>query len=128
VIIQVAERSQGGQVDPDEALSTRLRDLALVDLDALGHALIPAFADDLAHALGEARARIATLRGQLSGPEPLGVLDATDRQRASDTAAAGADRARERLIGQAEAARALARVADLAGALIPKLFEADRRR
>jgi len=31
-------------------------------------------------------------------------------------------------VAQAEAARALARLADLASALVPKLFEADRRR
>lgn len=121
----------GGGSDPDEALSTRLRDLALVDLDALGagnHALIGAFADDVAHALAETRARIATLRGQLGGPEALNVLELTTRQRAADTAAAGAARSRDRLVAQAEAARALARLADLAAPLVPKLFEADRRR
>jgi hypothetical protein len=117
--------------DPDEALSTRLRDLALVDLDALGagnHALIGVFADDVAHALGETRARIAALRGQLGGPEPLNVLDLTTRQRASDSGTAGAGRSRDRLVAQAEAARSLARLADLSAPLVPKLFEADRRR
>ena len=128
MIVQIADRSPNGQADPDEALSTRLRDLALVDLDALGLPLFATFADDLAHALGEARARIATLRGQLGGLEPLSVLDATAQQRASDTAVTGAERTRERLVGQAEAARRLARLADLAAPLIPKLFEADRRR
>jgi hypothetical protein len=123
--------TSGASIDPDEALSTRLRDLALVDLDALGagnHALIGVFAEDVAHALAESRARIATLRGQLGGPEPLNVLDLTARQRASDTGAAGAARSRDRLIGQAEVARALARLADLSAPLVPKLFEADRRR
>ncbi len=121
----------GAALDPDEALSTRLRDLALVDLDALGagnHALIGVFADDVAHALGETRARIAALRGQLGGPEPLNVLDLTTRQRASDSASAGAARSRDRLVNQAEVARSLARLADLSGPLVPKLFEADRRR
>ncbi len=124
---------QGGRdgADADEALSTRLRDLALVDLDALTagkHSLIATFAEDIANALSEARARIATLRARLGGSEALGVLDATIRQRASDTATAGAQRARERLASQAEAARALARLSDLAAPLIPKLFDADRRR
>lgn len=127
-----ADSAQGGAgIDPDEALSTRLRDLALVDLDALAsgnHALIGAYADDVAHALGEARGRIAALRTQLGGPEPLNVLDLTTRQRASDTAAAGAARSSERLVAQADVSRALARLADLAGPLVPKLFEADRRR
>ncbi len=122
--------------DPDEALSTRLRDLALVDLDALcvgldgdrGAQMAAAYADDVADALREARTRIAALRQQLGGPDPLNVLDLQPRQRASDTAHAGAVRTREKLGGQAEAARALARLADLAAGLVPKLFEADRRR
>ena len=123
-----------GTPDPDEALSTRLRDLALVDLDALTVSardpqdLVAAFADDVADALREARTRIATLRTALGGPDPLNVLDLQPRQRASDTAAAGAQRVRERLGTHAEAARSLARLAELAAGLTPKLFEADRRR
>jgi len=128
----VGPGTPGGGPDPDEALSMRLRDLALVELDALiagdRPALIAAYADDVADALREARARIATLRGQLGGADPLGVLDAAARQRASDVGAAGADRIRARLAAQADAARALARLADLASALVPRLFEADRRR
>jgi hypothetical protein len=123
----------GHTLDVDEALSARLRDLALVEIDALlisdrGQELIAAFADDVADALREARLRIATLRGQLGGPDPLSVLDVTTRQRASDAGAAGVDRIRTRLAAQADASRALARLTDLAGGLIPKLFEADRRR
>ena len=111
----------------DELLSARLRDLALVELDALGE-LVGAYADDVADALREARTRIATLRAQLAGADPLAVVDAPVRQRASDTGAGGADRARERLLAQAEAARALARLTELAAAVVPRLFEADRRR
>lgn len=123
----------GHALDVDEALSTRLRDLALVEIDALligdrPQELIAAFADDVADALREARTRIAALRGQLGGPDPLSVLDVTTRQRASDAGAAGVDRIRARLAAQADASRALARLTDLAGGLIPKLFEADRRR
>jgi hypothetical protein len=126
-------RADGG-IDADEALSTRLRDLALVELDALvarvddRSELIAAFADDVADALREARTRIAALRAQLGGADPLAVLDANVRQRASDAGIAGADRVRARLLVQADAARALARLAELAAALVPKLFEADRRR
>ena len=121
-------------LDADEALSTRLRDLALVDLDALTAGtrepaeLLAAFAEDVADALREARARIGTLRAVLGGADPLNILDATIRQRASDAGAQGAERVRARLGTQAEAARALARLSDLAGGLAPKLFEADRRR
>ena len=119
--------------DVDEALSTRLRDLALVEIDALiqgdrAQELVAAFADDVADALREARARIAALRGQLGGADPLSVLDVTTRQRASDAGAAGVERIRARLAAQADASRALARLTDLAAGLIPKLFEADRRR
>lgn len=123
----------GGGGGDDEALSARLRDLALVDLDALvlgadARAMVAAYADDLHNALREARARIAALRTQFGGQDPLSVLDATVRQRASDAGAAGAARTRERLLAQAEAGRSLARLADLAGPLVVRLFEADRRR
>ena len=119
--------------DVDEALSTRLRDLALVEIDALiagdrAHEIVAAFADDVADALREARTRIAALRSQLGGADPLSVLEAAPHQRASDAGLAGVDRIRARLTAQADAARALARLADLAAGLVPKLFEADRRR
>jgi len=122
--------------EPDEALSARLRDLALVDLDALcagadgerATALVGAYADDVADALREARVRLAALRAALGGPEPLNVLDITSRQRASDSGIAGAARVRERLTQQAEAARAFARLAELAGGLVERLFAAERRR
>ncbi|MFT3699375.1 MAG: hypothetical protein QM831_39875 [Kofleriaceae bacterium] len=120
----------------DEVLSTRLRDLALVEIDALtaglpsadAQVLIGTFADDVQDALKQARARIAILRQQLGGPDPLNVLDLQARQRASDAGQAGAERVREKLVSQAEAARALGRLADLAASLVGKLFEADRRR
>jgi hypothetical protein len=123
----------GHAQDIDEALSTRLRDLALVEIDALiagdrAQELVAAFADDVADALREARTRIAALRSQLGGSDPLSVLEAAPRQRASDAGHAGVDRIRARLAAQADAARALARLADLAAGLVPKLFEADRRR
>jgi hypothetical protein len=123
----------GHAQDADEALSTRLRDLALVEIDALiagdrAQELVAAFADDVADALREARTRIAALRSQLGGADPLSVLEAAPRQRASDAGLAGVDRIRARLAAQADAARAMARLADLAAGLIPKLFEADRRR
>jgi hypothetical protein len=129
-----APATHGG--DPDEALSTRLRDLALVELDALAagldgaaaQPLVGAFADDVADALREARARIAQLRGAFAGGDPLSVLDVAPRQRASDAGQAGAERVRAKLMSHAEAARAMARLEELAAALVPKLFEADRRR
>jgi len=123
----------GHALDVDEALSTRLRDLALVEIDALligdrPQELVAAFADDVADALREARARIAALRSQLGGADPLSVLEVTTRQRASDAGAAGVDRIRARLATQADSARAMARLTALAAGLIPRLFEADRRR
>jgi len=123
-------------LENDEALSTRLRDLALVEIDALtaglptadAQVVIATFADDVADALRQARTRIAALRQALAGPDPLNVLDLQFRQRASDAGHAGAARVKDRLVAQAEAARALSRLADLASALVGKLFEADRRR
>jgi hypothetical protein len=129
VVVSGGASSQPSELD--DALSSRLRDLALVEIDALtlgDAALVAAFADDVADALREARTRMAALRGQLGGADPLSVLDVTTRQRASDAGAAGVDRVRSRLAAQADAARALARLADLAAGLTAKLFEADRRR
>lgn len=131
-----AEPPRGQGAESDEVLCTRLRDLSLVELDALtaglnggdAQVVVIAFADDVADALREARTRIAALRQALGGPDPLNVLDLQARQRASDAGQAGAERVRDRLAAQAEAARALSRLADLAGALVGKLFEADRRR
>ena len=118
----------------DEELSARLRDLALVELDALcagtdgkrAAELTGAYADDVLDALKEARARMVALK--VGGPDPLNVLDLAPRQRASDVARDGADRARMKLVANAEACRAHARLAELAANLLPKLFEADRRR
>src|SRR4051812_21007176 len=131
-----AEPPRGQGSENDEALSTRLRDLALVELDALtaglsgrdAQVVIEAFGDDVLDALREARVRIAALRRALGGPDPLNVLELQPRQRASDAGQAGAERVRDRLAAQAEAARALSRLADLASCLVGKLFEADRRR
>ncbi|HTR52198.1 MAG TPA: hypothetical protein VMJ10_15900 [Kofleriaceae bacterium] len=139
-MITISSRQVGEQPpaagDPDEALSLRLRDLALVELDALcaggdgarAAQLAGAYADDVADALREARTRLGALRGQLAGPDPLNVLDLAPRQRSSDSGAAGSARVRDRLIAQADAARAYARLGELAAGLVPKLFEAERRR
>lgn len=138
MIIQTTQMNARGEAgpDPDEVLSTRLRDLSLVNLDALtagldgaaSQALVGAFADDCADALKEARARMVALKKEMAGPDPLNVLDLAPRQRASDAGHAGAERVRDKLTSQAEAGRAFARLADLAAALVPRLFEADRRR
>ncbi len=122
--------------ESDEALSARLRDLSLVELDALtaglasaeAQVVIATFADDVADALHEARARVTALRQAIAGPDPLNILDLQPRQRASDAGQAGAVRVYDRLVAQAQAARALSRLADLASGLVGKLFEADRRR
>jgi hypothetical protein len=136
MIISTQMGVHGAPADADEALSTRLRDLSLVDLDALtvgldgarAQALAGAYADDCADALREARTRMAALKKDLAGPDPLNVLDLQARQRASDAGQAGAARTTDRLRTQGEAGRALARLADLTAGLVPKLFEADRRR
>jgi hypothetical protein len=120
----------------DDALSARLRDLALVQLDALvvgldgerAASLVGAYAEDCAAALREARSRIAELRAELGGGDPLALLDVPARQRASDAGIAGARRSAEKLLAQARAARAIARLQELAASLVESLFAAERRR
>jgi PAS domain-containing protein len=122
--------------DADEALLTRLRDLALVDLDALltgaegEHyaALLSTHAGDLEDALRQARARMAELLRAVGGADPLALVDATPQVRARDGGREAAERVVQRLAGRASACRALARIDDLTEKLIPRLFEADRRR
>ena len=122
--------------DVDEALSTRLRDLALVDIDALlvGTSgdqyarLLVSHAEDLEDALRAARTRQVDLAKLVTGADPMALVDAPFTTRARDGGREGADRAARRLAGRAAACRALARIDDLAGALVPRLLEADRRR
>jgi hypothetical protein len=106
VTSQIGAAAQGPDVD--EVLSARLRDLALVELDVLAagnQALVGSYADDVIDALREARARIGELRAALAGPDPLNVLEATPRQRASDAGHAGAARTRDRRGAGHEAVR-----------------------
>jgi DNA-binding transcriptional regulator YbjK len=121
----------------DEALLTRLRDLSLVDLDALlaGSSgarygeLLTTYAEDLSDALSAARARTRELASvAASGPDPMNLLDASYEARARDGGREHAERVVERLAARAEACRALARIDDLAAHLFPRLLEADRRR
>jgi hypothetical protein len=119
----------------DEALLTRLRDLALVDLDALliGTAgeqyarLLVAHAEDLEDALRAARDRGAELQRQIAG-DPLSLLAAPYATRARDGGREAAEKSARKLGQRAQAARALARLDDLTANLYPRLLEADRRR
>jgi hypothetical protein len=121
--------------DADEALLTRLRDLALVDIDALlvGASgehyarLLVAHAEDLEDALRAARLRAAELQKVVAG-DPLVLLDAPYTARARDGGRESAERTAKRLGSRAAAARALARLDDLTANLFPRLLEADRRR
>jgi hypothetical protein len=120
----------------DDALLMRLRDLTLVDLDALlagtgGDAyaeLVVTFALDLEDALRSARSRAGELMRLLAGADPLAQLDASPAARARDGGREAAERTAKRLTARAHAARALGRLDDLTAALYPKLIEADRRR
>lgn len=120
----------------DDALLMRLRDLALVDLDALlagaeGEAyaqLLVTHAEDLEDALRAARARAVELQKTIAGADPLALLDAGFAVRARDGGREAAERTGRRLAARVAACRALARIDDLAAGLYPRLVEADRRR
>ena len=120
----------------DELLLTRLRDLSLVDLDALlagvsGDAyaqLLVTHAEDLEDALRAARARLTELARAVMGADPMVLLDAPFQTRARDGGREAAEKVGRRLLARAAACRALARIDDLVAALIPRLLEADRRR
>jgi len=120
----------------DDALIMRLRDLALVDIDALlagadGEAyaeLLVIHAEDLEDALRTARTRAAELTRTITGVDPLVLLDSGFAVRARDGGRDAADRTARRLAARAAACRALARLDDLAAGLYPRLVEADRRR
>lgn len=121
----------------DEPLLARLRDLALVDVEALlagvpaerHGALLRAHAGDLADALGEARQRARELMTAVAaGPDPLALLEAGAIARAREGGLAASERAARRLSARAEECRALARLYDLTAHLLPRLLEVDRRR
>lgn len=120
----------------DDALLMRLRDLALVDLDALlagteGPAyadLLVTHAEDLEDALRTARGRATELGKIIGGADPLVLLDSGFAMRARDGGREAAERTARRLAARSAACRALARLDDLAAGLYPRLVEADRRR
>lgn len=123
--------------EPDDtALITRLRDLALVEVDALlagvdlesYPVLLEAHAAELEDALATARARMGELIRALAGSDPLVSLDAGAATRAKDGGRDGAERVTRRLAARASAARALARLDDVVASVYPRLVEADRRR
>ncbi|HUH03262.1 MAG TPA: hypothetical protein VML75_14795 [Kofleriaceae bacterium] len=121
----------------DEELFARLRDLALVDLEAaVGHQeparaaeLADALASDLEHALVQARERaidlVAEIRG---GGDPLVLVGVSRESRGRDGGREIAARAVSRLTARATACATLARLDELAARVVPRLVEADRRR
>jgi hypothetical protein len=129
----IAEAPDAGTVDAP--LLLRLRDLGLVDLDALAGAeaadltLVEAFAEDVEHALEQARRRMAELEAAAArGPEPLSAVRAGAEVRGREAGAEAAARLARRLESRAQTRRLLARYDDLVARLVPRLFEADRRR
>jgi hypothetical protein len=122
--------------DHDGVLLSRLRDLSLVELDALlagssGHQcarLLGSYADDLCDALRAARERCRELLQVIAaGPDPLNLLDASHEMRAREGGREAGDRVARRLAARAEACRTLARLDDFTAQLFPRLLEADRR-
>ena len=123
-----------GEARELEPLLTRLRDLALVEIDALlagasdheYRTLLAAYRDDLIDALRVAREKTRDLQKHLAG-DPLALLDAAPAMRTRDGGRDAAGRAATQLARRAAACRTLARLDDLVARVYPRLFEADRR-
>ena len=124
-------------LDGDDRLLGRLRQLALIELEALtfGAAgelrgeLVAAYADDLADALERARARMAELVTSIaSGPDPLQLASAPPEVRTRGGAGEAASRLAARLAERADACRQLARLDEACSLLLPRLVALDRRR
>jgi hypothetical protein len=118
----------------EEQLIARLRQLSLVELDALcagavgarRAALVRAHAGELHRSLTDARARIAALRASMAGPDPLALLDAPSASRIGEAGQGAAERAARRLAARAAAARQVARLEEAAARLVPSLVLAER--
>jgi hypothetical protein len=133
-LVDVTAGDDDGEARELEPVLTRLRDLGLVDVDALlagvggddYRTLLVAYRDDLVDALRVARERARELARHLGG-DPLQLLDAPPASRARDGGREAADRAAAQLQRRAAACRAMARLDDLVARVYPRLFEADRR-
>ncbi len=120
----------------ETSLLERLRDLALVDVDALlagtsgatRDALLAAHVADLEDALGRARAAIEKMSSGLrGGAEPLAFVDWPEERRASDDGEQAARRSAEALVERAALCRELAVLAEITAGVLPRLVAADRR-
>jgi len=126
---------EDGEARELEPVLTRLRDLGLVDLEALlaglggddYRTLLVAYRDDLVDALRVARDRGRELARIVAAGDPLQLLDAAPARRAADGGREAAGRAADQLLRRAAASRAMARLDDLVARVYPRLFEADRR-
>ena len=113
----------------DDRLLGRLRQLSLVELDALVAGagperraeLLEAYAGDLADALARARARMGELVATIAKGAPAAT-------RAKSGATESSGRLAARLDERAEACRDLARLDEACALLLPRLIEIDRRR
>jgi hypothetical protein len=122
--------------EDDDALLTRLRDLALVEPDALtsgldeqaAAALLTSHAEDMADALAAARRRISELRAPVTASDPLSLLDLPAAVKRRGDSRDAAQRAADQLAARAAAARLLARLDDLLAPLVPRYFAVERRR
>ena len=132
-----ARRQAEAELGADDRLLGRLRQLSLVEIDALAAGAAPgrrtelldAYADDLADALAHARRRMTELVALVSGgPDPLALVGAAPSVRAQSGAGEAASRLSARLFQRAGACRDLARFDEACALLLPHLIEVDRRR
>lgn len=118
------------------ALLARLRDLSLVEVDALltgcegdeRREVLAAHVADLEDALAQVRAQMESMQAQLrDGGDPLAWVDWPAGTRASDDGQAASERGAELLRQRAGQCRQLAILAEAAAAVVPRLLAAERR-
>ena len=131
------QRSEGGvAVASDDQLLARLRDLVLVDIDALlagvdaaeQAALVVAYAADLHEALRRAQDRFESLVAGTGGRRAFAVVELSPAQRGEERAAELAARSQAGLATRAVELRMAACMAEPCGQLLPRLIDAERRR
>ncbi|MBT8496172.1 MAG: hypothetical protein KJO07_24215 [Deltaproteobacteria bacterium] len=120
----------------ESELLARLRDLSLVDVDALltgcdddeRPEVLASHVADLEDALAQVRAEMEAMHAALgTGGDPLAWVDWPDGKRSSDDGQVACARGAELLRNRAQQCRELAILAEAAASVVPRLLAAERR-